>query len=151
MYSCCEFWWLVCFFKQKTAYEMRISDWSSDVCSSDLLDLDPDTGARVYGVEVWEEGDRAVPGTGSRWFLAEPRVTPTIRGRALDYIPFWFVGSTSLSPDVEKPPILDLVNANWHHSLLSADHDHGLHWVSLPTPRSEEHPSELQSLMSTTY
>src|SRR3546814_3809236 len=27
------------FFKQKTAYEMRISDWSSDVCSSDLPDL----------------------------------------------------------------------------------------------------------------
>src|SRR3546814_3325947 len=29
-----------CFFKQKTAYEMRISDWSSDVCSSDLIGLD---------------------------------------------------------------------------------------------------------------
>src|SRR3546814_2195701 len=28
------------FFKQKTAYEMRISDWSSDVCSSDLLSAD---------------------------------------------------------------------------------------------------------------
>src|SRR3546814_9932383 len=28
---------LVVFFKQKTAYEMRISDWSSDVCSSDLV------------------------------------------------------------------------------------------------------------------
>src|SRR3546814_16199320 len=28
-----------CFFAQKTAYEMRISDWSSDWCSSDLLDL----------------------------------------------------------------------------------------------------------------
>src|SRR3546814_7071720 len=28
------------FFKQKTAYEMRISDWSSDVCSSDLIPLD---------------------------------------------------------------------------------------------------------------
>src|SRR3546814_12636088 len=27
------------FFKQKTAYEMRISDWSSDVCSSDLEEL----------------------------------------------------------------------------------------------------------------
>src|SRR3546814_4155164 len=26
------------FFKQKTAYEMRISDWSSDVCSSDLVE-----------------------------------------------------------------------------------------------------------------
>src|SRR3546814_6877568 len=33
------FYCLFCvfFFKQKTAYEMRISDWSSDVCSSDLL------------------------------------------------------------------------------------------------------------------
>src|SRR3546814_19314641 len=31
---CCCFF----FFKQKTAYEMRISDWSSDVCSSDLQD-----------------------------------------------------------------------------------------------------------------
>src|SRR3546814_2976256 len=32
---------LICFvfFKQKTAYEMRISDWSSDVCSSDLADI----------------------------------------------------------------------------------------------------------------
>src|SRR3546814_5784197 len=29
----------VFFFKQKTAYEMRISDWSSDVCSSDLPNL----------------------------------------------------------------------------------------------------------------
>src|SRR3546814_1048084 len=28
----------MCFFKQRTAYEMRISDWSSDVCSSDLID-----------------------------------------------------------------------------------------------------------------
>src|SRR3546814_3658467 len=28
-----------CFCKQKTAYEMRISDWSSDVCSSDLMIL----------------------------------------------------------------------------------------------------------------
>src|SRR3546814_8731687 len=35
--------WLlfVFFFKQKTAYEMRISDWSSDVCSSDLLPAPP--------------------------------------------------------------------------------------------------------------
>src|SRR3546814_7572974 len=33
-FSCVGF--LFFFFKQKTAYEMRISDWSSDVCSSDL-------------------------------------------------------------------------------------------------------------------
>src|SRR3546814_10276698 len=39
------FWsvFLFFFFKQKTAYEMRISDWSSDVCSSDLLDVAEDT------------------------------------------------------------------------------------------------------------
>src|SRR3546814_14323995 len=35
-YTCFVFFF---FFKQKTAYEMRISDWSSDVCSSDLLIL----------------------------------------------------------------------------------------------------------------
>src|SRR3546814_16009667 len=32
----CQFMWLIFFYKQKTAYEVRISDWSSDVCSSDL-------------------------------------------------------------------------------------------------------------------
>src|SRR3546814_3147818 len=30
---------VIFFFKQKTAYEMRISDWSSDVCSSDLAEI----------------------------------------------------------------------------------------------------------------
>src|SRR3546814_19027328 len=43
--ACCRFgvWF---FFKQKTAYEMRISDWSSDVCSSDLCRL---THKRIVG------------------------------------------------------------------------------------------------------
>src|SRR3546814_10783873 len=44
MFSAVMFFVLLCFvfffFKQKTAYEMRISDWSSDVCSSDLLSRD---------------------------------------------------------------------------------------------------------------
>src|SRR3546814_2075671 len=39
MYVVCD---VVLFFKQKTAYEMRISDWSSDVCSSDLLHMAAD-------------------------------------------------------------------------------------------------------------
>src|SRR3546814_3494738 len=38
---CCGYSLLFFFFKQKTAYEMRISDWSSDVCSSDLHIGDP--------------------------------------------------------------------------------------------------------------
>src|SRR3546814_7293947 len=45
---------LVCLFffcfKQKTAYEMRISDWSSDVCSSDLLYIPP--GPRLGDVVI---------------------------------------------------------------------------------------------------
>src|SRR3546814_17725071 len=43
------------FFKQKTAYEMRISDWSSDVCSSDLSSCD----------RYWPDTDRDVPNNGS--------------------------------------------------------------------------------------
>src|SRR3546814_2524656 len=34
---------VIFFFKQKTAYEMRISDWSSDVCASDLSEVKPVT------------------------------------------------------------------------------------------------------------
>src|SRR3546814_17685314 len=46
------------FFKQKTSYEMRISDWSSDVCSSDLVDY---TTARVL-----RDTDRAGPSGSKR-------------------------------------------------------------------------------------
>src|SRR3546814_1528333 len=47
-----HFWFLMCFFffKQKTAYEMRISDWSSDVCSSDLGGRQDEVGDRQQGV-----------------------------------------------------------------------------------------------------
>src|SRR6187455_3681031 len=41
--SCCYFF----FFKQKTAYEMVMSDWSSDVCSSDLVELGDDAAMAV--------------------------------------------------------------------------------------------------------
>src|SRR3546814_9143392 len=52
------------FFKQKTAYEMRISDWSSDVCSSDLAqtllsdgDLDRAAGDEVHAVASVAEAE----------------------------------------------------------------------------------------------
>src|SRR3546814_3045278 len=50
--SWCVFVFLsaIFFFKQKTAYEMRISDWSSDVCSSDLLADDRRPGPAVVGL-----------------------------------------------------------------------------------------------------
>src|SRR3546814_3415146 len=43
------------FFKQKTAYEMRISDWSSDVCSSDLLER---LGLHDAGAQLREAHDQ---------------------------------------------------------------------------------------------
>src|SRR3546814_3903515 len=53
---------LVFFFKQKTAYEMRISDWSSDVCSSDLhrraVDRQRLTETRQRGAVGAQQEDR---------------------------------------------------------------------------------------------
>src|SRR3546814_4588414 len=43
------------FFKQKTAYEMRISDWSSDVCSSDLRLCSADVAGNVEVVVVVDD------------------------------------------------------------------------------------------------
>src|SRR3546814_4830056 len=53
------------FFKQKTAYEMRISDWSSDVCSSDLSTL---TKAPIWVIAGYLK--LLHPGQGMRAWLA---------------------------------------------------------------------------------
>src|SRR3546814_10874594 len=60
LFSSCFF-----FFKQKTAYEMRISDWSSDVCSSDLRQMRDLPVGRAAGegilaaFEAEQQSDRA--------------------------------------------------------------------------------------------
>src|SRR3546814_1370758 len=66
------------FFKQKTAYEMRISDWSPDVCSSDLvilrerfLAVDAERPHHGEIVEGEEEGILAVGSIGM--FVIHPR------------------------------------------------------------------------------
>src|SRR3546814_6195903 len=68
------------FFKQKTAYEMRISDWSSDVCSSDLAFLEEASDAaqeavsdRFTDLEKLREKVRlAVRRTATRWTGKKP-------------------------------------------------------------------------------
>src|SRR3546814_5083656 len=77
---------MFCFFKQKTAYVMRISDWSSDVCSSDLPNaksslhkahLAPDAGLQAPGASLsfaqgshdFESLDRGI-GRGDRFETA---------------------------------------------------------------------------------
>src|SRR3546814_19889632 len=47
------------FFKQKTAYEMRISDWSSDVCSSDLADQITDLRRAAQQGACWRDGAKS--------------------------------------------------------------------------------------------
>src|SRR3546814_9199978 len=58
--------WCVFLFKQKTAYEMRISDWSSDVCSSDLNGIAAVVAGAVGDIGL-EFGRRAAPGGGRIW------------------------------------------------------------------------------------
>src|SRR3546814_15968332 len=73
------------FFKQKTAYEMRISDWSSDVCSSDL------NGALFFWFFIHPRGTRRVacagsggsPCPGGREPLFPPQDIPRLRGGRL--------------------------------------------------------------------
>src|SRR3546814_2572796 len=43
---------MIFFFKQKTAYEMRISDWSSDVCSSDLASVASKNTLRIRNIPM---------------------------------------------------------------------------------------------------
>src|SRR3546814_466271 len=81
--SCAETIFRFFFFKQKTAYEMRISDWSSDVCSSDLnhafSPLEVTHGAQTLGLPLEDflgrlkaEGLSTLPGTAAE--VLDPEV-----------------------------------------------------------------------------
>src|SRR3546814_1261451 len=125
------------FFKQKTAYEMRISDWSSDVCSSDLFgrkaDIHPHPlvpavrDRREPGVKHPAQGlDQWRQRIGEITIFAAPEAVPRhmdmaakARGRIIER------GKVAARRRVEQP---------WQHG-----------------PRSEEHTSELQSLMRNSY
>src|SRR3546814_17145781 len=66
------------FFKQKTAYEMRISDWSSDVCSSDL-GLFVNVGQESVQLG-WNAGTNTLTGTGPRGALFTVELTNPATG-----------------------------------------------------------------------
>src|SRR3546814_8279174 len=59
------------FFKQKTAYEMRISDWSSDVCSSDLR---PQEGRHPRRLAPHDQAERRLCGEGAVDLIGEQPV-----------------------------------------------------------------------------
>jgi len=76
---------------------------------------------RVYRVE--DDRDEQVDGD----------IFPEMNGKRLDYIPFVFMGTEDLDPDVDDPSLIDLVDANLAHYRLDADYKHGLHFTGLPT------------------
>src|SRR3546814_3473748 len=99
-------------FKQKTAYEMRISDWSSDVCSSDLK-----RAARHRIVDHREPLDAPRDPIAADRFDGHPRL--------------W-----------RQPPLGTVVGVHeQYHAIV----------IHPAIARSEEHTSELQSLMRISY
>jgi len=94
-----------------------------------VLSLGDEEGdGRYYRQTIWREDE------GSKNWIPVEEFVPMRRDRPLDFIPFVAIGSTSISPEISKPPLLDLVNVNLSHYRGSADLKHGLHKVALPQP-----------------
>src|SRR3546814_5241930 len=135
------------FFKQKTAYEMRISDWSSDVCSSDLV---PKSEPRRSGTShrVWsawnvlsrDEGSLAPTRDrkeGSWWALTGSNRRPSRCKR------------DALPTELSAPPDVAISGRCALPQAAAAGKRSGTRGQS--QPRSEEHTSELQSPMRISY
>src|SRR3546814_4034708 len=133
-----------CFFKQKTAYEMRISDWSSDVCSSDLrathvnyltqLAVDPSAWLALATLIVMD----VVLGIDNLIFISiltnklpeQQRSKARRVGIALALIlRLGLLGTVAWIVQLTEP-VIELLGKGF---------------------RSEEHTSELQSLMRSSY
>src|SRR3546814_4016331 len=114
------------FFNQKTAYEMRISDWSSDVCSSDLSLR----AAGVVAVSHHQGGENPMTLEQAGWLLRAKKIII-----------------------VADKDDAGAYCAAAHYNLLR---DLGLSKIAIKRAaegkdRSEEHTSELQSLMRISY
>src|SRR3546814_1216499 len=107
------------FFKQKTAYEMRISDWSSDVCSSDLL---KDELILAYSTASSE--------------TVLPRIMEKMTNYGAPQSITSFVIPTGYSFNLDGSTLYQSIAALFLAQLYG---------------RSEEHTSELQSLMRSPY
>src|SRR3546814_7077481 len=124
------------FFKQKTAYEMRISDWSSDVCSSDLQPKpDEYRDWQPYAqVPAFADGDLRLFESGAiLLYLGEQdeRLLPRDPAQRWSAISWLIAALNSVEPMLMQIVNLDVFQAH--------------------QPRSEEHTSELQSLMRISY
>lgn len=69
-----------------------------------------------------------------RGFEVYEEITPLMGGSPLPFIPFVFFSARDTSPDVSRPPLLDLVDMNLSHYRTMADLENGCHWTGVPTP-----------------
>ena len=85
-----------------------------------VLVLDDTANTPVYKQYVFvNDAGTGVPSMDSVGSASE--VIPEVRGQTLDYIPFIVVGPFTNHPDVQKPPMLDIVTLNYSHYLSYAD------------------------------
>src|SRR3546814_7514570 len=125
---CCLFF----FFKQKTAYEMRISDWSSDVCSSDLLEA-AELAERDHREAAWLLIGHAFGERGAQRRVARRIGKARKQSRRRRHI--MFARQIAEREQQRHPPA----------PLAQRTHD------IVASRRSEAHTSELQSLMRNSY
>src|SRR3546814_10447336 len=143
---------------QNAAYEMRISDWSSDVRSSDLLALDRLERPGQRGIDIGVEADVEHP-------------LPGLRRRRLGHLRGAAVAGDLAEQPVErhrgigsadhhrrdahqcqrKPPVPPVAAAFSHGSASTHADDGNKEHHHHEAERSEEHTSELQSLMRISY
>src|SRR3546814_10751932 len=122
------------FFKQKTAYEMRISDWSSDVCSSDLLD-----GILITTFDVIEQT-----------FRKRIDLTDNTGGFACGDL-FSYGGSDYVRDSLFDRLITKRLFTITLCQTLTILRQFFRRTTERHVRRSEEHTSELQSLMRISY
>src|SRR3546814_5040056 len=138
------------FVKQKTAYEMRISDWSSDVCSSDLvvrqrsrydphLPPHPDLANSAQHPTRWREVGLNHVATTPPLQVPLGRLSPRIKTA------HW----SANQPTEGSIPALPVANHTAQPCIALLVRHHPL--LQRIKPRSEEHTSELQSLMRISY
>src|SRR3546814_10449912 len=128
------------FFKQKTAYELRISDWSSDVCSSDRADVgDPAVALDIFGDDVRREAHQ-----GDGKDQPDDQYARVLARRARDRQ--HIVEAHADVRDGDRPGGAGEALGGLQARML-VPRNLG-RAVRL---RSEEHTSELQSLMRTSY
>src|SRR3546814_7571410 len=142
------------FFKQKTAYEMRISDWSSDVCSSDLREAEVgyilrDGRAKILFVPTSFRGfDYVNMARALQAGLPDLATIVTVRGEAEGCLGYEELLASN-APDVASGhPDPNAVKLLLYTSGTTS-HPKGV--LHSHNSRSAEHPSELQSLMRISY